>query len=724
MADIKKVHPEFPSQPIEKAFEIASRSHGDQMRKSGEPYIIHPVEVVRIIIEMNLDLPSIVAGLLHDVVEDTRVELKDIQKEFGEEVAFLVDGVTKLSKLSFHSKHEAQAENFRKMILAMGKDIRVILIKLADRLHNMRTLQYMRPEKQIEIAEETVEIYAPLAHRLGINSVKLELEDLCLRYLKPEVYQRLSQLVAKSRKTREKYIEDVIQVLRDRLKENGFEKFEVTGRPKNFYSIFKKMEQSQLAFDQVNDLIAFRILCEDIRGCYQALGLVHSMWKPVPGRFKDYIAMPKANLYQSLHTTVIGPLGERIEIQIRTFDMHNIAEHGIAAHWTYKSDGSVEKAAIQKFAWLRKLIEDQDESRDSDEFLKNLKIDLFEEEVFVFTPKGDVISLPKGASPVDYAYAIHSKVGDRCVGAKVNGKIVPLKDKLRSGDVVEILTSEAQSPRKDWLDFVVTSRARSKIRAIVKKEQRERSRELGMKLLEREFRKLKVNLAKALKEGKLQEHASSLGASNDEDLLVKIGYGKILATDVARTMAKDLGVETPADASPEDITKEEAVPGGFISKIFKSAAAKRGKSPVKVQGIDNMLVRFAKCCSPIPGEPIVGFVSRGRGISVHAAECEKALAFDPMRKVDLEWDQPGVEEFRTGVRVTSLDRPGVLADVTKVISNMGGNITNASVLTTRDKKAVISLEIVVKDLSQLHVLLTSIEKVEGIISAERSRTVF
>ncbi len=719
LAEVRAAHPQFPLEPLAKAFDLAHKLHGDQLRKSGEPYIVHPVEVVRILLEMNLDLPSLVAGLMHDTVEDTMVTLPEIEKDFGPEIAFLVDGVTKLSKLSFHSKHTAQAENFRKMILAMGRDIRVILIKLADRLHNMRTLQFMSAEKQIEVAEETVEIYAPLAHRLGINWIKNELEDLCLRYLKPDVYFRLVQLIAKSRKSREKYIEDVIQILQERLVENGFQDYEVTGRPKNFYSIYKKMEQSQLTFDQVHDLIAFRIVCEDIRACYQALGMVHSMWKPVPGRFKDFIAMPKANLYQSLHTTVVGPLGERIEIQIRTKEMHRIAEQGVAAHWTYKEDGAVEKKSIEKFAWIRKLIEDQEDTKDPEEFLRNLKIDLFEEEVFVFTPKGDVMALPKGSSPVDFAYSIHSKVGDRCVGARVNGKIVPLREKLKSGDVVEIITSEAQTPRKDWLDFVVTSRARSKIRSIVKKEQRERSKEMGMKLLERELRKLKINYSRIVKEGKISERASELGASNEEDLLVKIGYGKVLAVEVARHLAKDLAPEAVA-AAVEESTKEE--PGAtFMQKVFKAATAKKGKSPVRVQGIDNMLVRFAMCCNPIPGEPIVGFVSRGRGISVHSAECEKALNFDPIRKVDLEWESGESAEFRTGIRITSVDRPGVLAEVTKVISNMGGNITNANVATTRDKKAIISLEVAVKSLPMLHSLLINIEKVDGIISAERIR---
>jgi len=725
LEEVHQAHRNFPLEPLEQAFEVATESHGKQQRKSGEPYIVHPVEVVRILLRMNVDLPSLVAGLLHDTVEDTLLSLEEIEKKFGQEVAFLVDGVTKLSKLSFHSKHTAQAENFRKMILAMGKDIRVILIKLADRLHNMRTLQYLPPEKQIEIAEETVEIYAPLAHRLGIHWIKTELEDLCLRYLKPEVYFKLVQLVSKSRKSREKYIEDVIQILTDKMKENSFEKFEIMGRPKNFFSIYKKMEKTQATFDQVHDLIAFRMVCEDIRACYQALGLVHSMWKPVPGRFKDYVAMPKANLYQSLHTTVIGPLGERIEIQIRTHEMHEIAERGIAAHWTYKKDGSVEKSDIQKFTWLRKLVEDQEEMQDPTEFLKTLKIDLFEEEVFVFTPKGDVFALPKGSTPVDFAYAIHSKVGDHCVGAKVNGRIVPLREKLRSGDEVEIITSEGQSPRKDWLEFVVTSRARSKIRAIVKKEQRERSRELGLKLLERELKRVKLNLTKLSKDGKVQELSPKVGASGEEDLLVKIGYGKLLALDVARTFAQAMGVGgevVPIEPPEGPVDPKDSASTSFIQKIFRRATEKRGRAPVRVQGIDNMLIRFAKCCSPIPGEPIVGFVSRGRGISVHSAECEKALSFDPERKVEIDWDRGNVEEFRAGIRVTTEDRAGILAQVTKTISNLEGNITYANVATTRDKKATISLEVVIKDLPHLHNLLKSIEKIAGVIAAERSRT--
>ncbi|MDB5036638.1 MAG: pyrophosphokinae [Bacteriovoracaceae bacterium] len=724
LEEVHQVHPTFPLEPIEKAFQIATDCHGKQIRKSGEPYIVHPTEVVRILLSMNVDLPSLVAGLLHDTVEDTFLTLPAIEKGFGKEVAFLVDGVTKLSKLSFHSKHTAQAENFRKMILAMGKDIRVILIKLADRLHNMRTLQFMSPEKQLEISEETVEIYSPLAHRLGIHWIKTELEDLCLRYIKPEVYFRLVQLVAKTRKSRERYIDDVIQILKEKIIESGITKFDIQGRPKNFYSIYKKMEKSQVSFDQVHDLIAFRLVCEDIRSCYQTLGVVHSMWKPVPGRFKDYIAMPKGNLYQSLHTTVVGPLGDRIEIQIRTFEMHEIAEKGIAAHWTYKDDGSIEQSDIQKFSWLRKLVEDQEDLKDSSEFLKTLKIDLFEEEVFVFTPKGDVFALPKGSTPVDFAYAIHSKVGDHCVGAKVNGRIVPLREKLRSGDEVEVITSDAQTPRKDWLEFVVTSRARTKIRGVVKKEQRERSRELGVKLLERELKRVKLNLNKLTKDGKIAELSPSVGASGEEDLLVKIGYGKILALDVARSFANSIsGPGTqPEPAHPEHQQGEHKDPTGtLIGRIFKRAAEKKSKSPVRVQGIDNMLIRFAKCCNPIPGEPIVGFVSRGRGISVHAIDCDKALSFDPLRKVELDWDKGETAQFRSGIRVTAIDKSGVLAQITKTISNLDGDIASANVETTKDKRATILLEVIIRDLPHLHNILKNLEKIDGVIAAERSR---
>lgn len=722
MEEVHRAHPDFPLDSIEKAFRIATNCHGNQVRKSGEPYIVHPVEVVRILLQMNVDLPSIVAGLLHDTVEDTFLSLPEIEKEFGADVVFLVDGVTKLSKLSFHSKHTAQAENFRKMILAMGKDIRVILIKLADRLHNMRTLQFMSPEKQLEISEETVEIYSPLAHRLGIHWIKTELEDLCLRYLKPEVYFKLVQLVAKTRKSREKYIEDVIEILKEKITESGITKFEIQGRPKNFFSIYKKMEKTQVSFDQVHDLIAFRIVCEDIRSCYQTLGVVHSMWKPVPGRFKDYIAMPKGNLYQSLHTTVIGPLGDRIEIQIRTFEMHEIAEKGIAAHWTYKEDGSINQSDVQKFSWLRKLVEDQEEVKDSTEFLKTLKIDLFEEEVFVFTPKGDVFALPKGSTPVDFAYAIHSKVGDRCVGAKVNARIVPLREKLRSGDEVEIITSEAQTPRKDWLEFVVTSRARTKIRAVVKKEQQERSKELGIKLLERELKRVRLNLTKLSKEKKIDELAPAVGASNEDDLLVKIGYGKLLALDVARSFAHALGHTIAGDEQALDAPSEaKDQPGSIIGKIFRRAAEKKAKSPVRVQGIDNMLIRFAKCCSPIPGEPIVGFVSRGRGISVHSANCDKALTFDPLRKVELDWDRGEEGEFRAGIRVTTIDKAGVLAQVTKTISNLDGNISSANVETTKDKRATILLEVSIRDLSHLQTILHNLSKINGVIAAERNR---
>jgi len=713
LQEVQEAHPEFPLDTLKKAYEVADKAHGKQMRRSGEPYIVHPVEVVRILLKMNVDLPSLVAGLLHDTVEDTLLSLDDIKKDFGEEVMFLVDGVTKLSKLSFRSSHRLQAENFRKMILAMGKDIRVILIKLADRTHNMRTLQFMSAQKQLAIAGETEEIYAPLAHRLGINWLKTELQDLSLRYLKPEVYFKLVQLVAQSKESREKYIQEVIKILTEKLNEASLGKFDIQGRSKNFYSIYRKMEKAHLTFDQIHDLLAFRIVCEDIRSCYQALGIIHSMWKPVPGRFKDYIAMPKANLYQSLHTTVVGPKGQRIEIQIRTYEMHQIAEYGIAAHWTYKADGSVDRSDIEKFSWVRRLVEDQESVQDPSEFLNTLKVDLFEEEVFVFSPKGDVVALPRKSCPIDFAYAIHSEVGSHCVGAKVNGRLVPLRHLLESGDEVEIITSEGQTPRKDWLDFVVTSRARSKIRAFVKRAQREESKGLGLKLLEREFKKAKLNLSKLQKEGVLNEFSRNLGTSNEEDLLVKIGYGKLLAVDVTRSIVRDLGVEENKAPAPEK---------GKTEKKEKQKDEKaKDRSPVLVEGMDNVLVRFAKCCNPIPGEPIIGFVSRGRGITVHAADCELALNLDPDRKFELEWDPGRKKFFKAGIKVVTVDKPGMLAEITKVISNSNANISDARVQMHRDQKATIYFEVSLADLHHLHQLMMKIEALDGVLIAERYR---
>lgn len=710
--EVKRERPDFPLEPLKRAFELANKSHGSQIRKSGEPYIVHPVAVVRILLHMNVDLPALIAGLLHDTVEDTHLSLDEIEKEFGKDVAFLVDGVTKLSKLSFKSSHRAQAENFRKMILAMGKDIRVILIKLADRLHNMRTLQHMKEEKQISISQETNDIYAPLANRLGINWVKVELQDICLRYLHPDVYFKLVKLVARTKAAREKYIQEVIEVLRSTLEESNLTDFEITGRPKSFFSIYSKMEKSNLSFEEINDLLAFRILCEDIRGCYQSLGVVHSMWKPVPGRFKDYIAMPKANLYQSLHTTVVGPNAERIEVQIRTHEMNQIAEHGIAAHWTYKADGSVEQSEIEKFAWVRKLVEEQTNLDDPSEFLESLKGDLFDEEVFVFTPRGDVVALPSGACPIDLAYAVHSAVGDHCVGAKINGRIVPLKHKLESGDEVEIITSEGQNPRKDWLDFVITSKARAKIRGHVKKAQREQSQEMGQKLLEREFRKKKLNFAKYQKSGDIEKACRQIGAANEEDLLIKVGYGKMLAPDVVKHFMKHMGMAV----------EEESV----VEKTpLNDRPRRRGKgsdrSPVLLDGLDHLLVRFAKCCKPIPGEPIVGFVSRGKGIMVHHAECAISLNLDDARKFDLEWDPGRSSDFKVGVKVTTMDRQGMLASITQTISSQEANITNAKVHMGDDGRASILFEVGLRSLPELQKLLTKIEGIDGVIKAERCR---
>lgn len=715
MDEVKEVHPDFPLEPLKKAYQVAEKAHEKQQRRSGEPYIVHPVEVVRILLQMNVDLPSLIAGLLHDTVEDTRLSLEDVKKDFGEEVAFLVDGVTKLSKLSFKSSHRLQAENFRKMIMAMGRDIRVILIKIADRTHNMRTLQFMSPQKQMLIASETEEIYAPLAHRLGINWLKTELQDLCLRYLRPDTYFKLVELVAQTKESREKYLQEVIELLREKIKASGIENLEITGRSKNFYSIYRKMEKNHLSFEDIHDLLAFRIICEDIRSCYQSLGIIHSLYKPVPGRFKDYIAMPKANRYQSLHTTVVGPKGQRIEVQIRTHEMHRIAEYGIAAHWTYKSDGSVDNSDVEKFSWVRKLVEQNESVQDPSEFLNSLKMDLFEEEVFVFSPKGDVVALPRNACPIDFAYAIHSEIGSHCVGAKVNGRLVPLRHPLQSGDEVEIITSEGQNPRKDWLDFVVTGKARAKIRAFVKKAQRDESYTLGQKLMEREFRKIKVNFSKLQKMNNYEEAVRAAGAANEEDLLIKVGYGKIVANDAMKAIAKSLELEHFG----EEDSVAKPVEQTNTPKRQRSQNRGKDRSPVVVEGIDNIMIRFAKCCSPLPGEPIVGFVSRGRGIVVHAADCEYALNLDPERKFDLDWDPGREEQFKAGIKVTTEDRPGMLAEISQVISNSNANISNARVQMHSDNKASIFFEVSLANLHHLHQLITKIEGLGGVLTAER-----
>ncbi len=717
-------HPDPNLDLIKKAYVYSAKVHEGQVRKSGEPYLIHPLEVAGLLAQLRLDEASVAAGLLHDTVEDTLATVEEIKELFGEEVALIVDGVTKLSKFAAPqqlSAEEKQAENFRKMLVAMAQDIRVILVKLADRLHNMRTLDHMSDEKQARIAQETLDIYAPLANRLGISWVKTELEDLSFRYAKPKDFFELESKIARKKKDREKYIADVVAIIEGKLKESGLPG-KVSGRFKHFYSIFKKMRTQGIDFEQVPDVIAFRIITPELSQCYAALGLVHQMWKPVPGRFKDFIAIPKANMYQSLHTTVIGPLSERIEIQIRTEEMHRIAEEGIAAHWVYKEGKSALSRDDEKFAWLRQLLEWQQDLKDPKEFLDTVKVDLFSDEVFVFTPKGDVKSLPRGATPVDFAYAIHSDVGSKCVGAKVNGKIVPLRYKLKNGDQLEVLTSPQAHPSKDWLTFVKTSRAQQRIRVFIKQQQRDKSLQLGRELLEREFKRFSLNLNKVLKNEELKPFLEGWGYRSGEDLMVAIGYGKVQPSQVVEKLIPPERVEEVRAATSGAERKEPSGAQALlqtVTDLAKKVVGRKSSSGVSIGGIDDVLVRFGRCCNPVPGDAIVGFITRGRGVTVHTGACEKAMATDPERRVDVAWDVRGDFKRPVTLRVLTVDRPGLLADISQTFSKRGVNISQANCRATGDERAVNMFEVTISDLKQLNELMRSIEKLTGVYSVER-----
>jgi len=702
---IRIYHPEADSNLIARAYDFSERMHQGQKRLSGEPYFVHPVEVAKIITNMKLDVPSVVTGLLHDTVEDTLTTLKQIEKEFGPEIGGLVDGVTKISQINFTTREERQAENFRKMIIAMARDIRVILIKLADRAHNMRTLSYLPETKQREIAEETLEIYAPLAHRLGIYWLKSELEDNALRYLYPEVYVQLKQDVAKKKAEREHYIAEVISILRQKLTEAGITA-EVYGRPKHFYSIYQKMQSQNLLFSQIYDLVAFRILVDSVRECYEALGIVHSHWKPVPGRFKDYIALPKANLYQSLHTTVIGPYGERIEVQLRTHDMHRIAEEGIAAHWTYKEGGGLEDA--QRFAWLRQLVEWQQQLKDPQEFLHTVKEDLFTEEVYVFTPKGDLYNFPQGASIIDFAYRIHSEVGNHCTGARANGRLVPLRYQLQIGDTIEIITTPQQTPSKDWLKVVKTSKAQARIRQWIKSQQRERSVALGRELLERELARYHLDWATLRKQDKIEAAIKALSLKDEETLLAAIGYGQFTVGNILSHFVPPLdqpNLGQVADAAELDKIRQKT--------------PREDKNGVRVGGIEDVLIRFGRCCNPLPGERILGVITRGKGVTVHTAECPRLLESDPQRHVIVSWDN-GAEHLRPiKVEVLCEDRPGLLAAMSKAISAVGINITSADVRTLSDKRALNVFEVMVASAEDLQRVMRNLGRVRGVVKVAR-----
>ena len=693
---------------LRKAYVFSAKVHLGQVRLSGEPYLIHPLEVAGILTQLRLDVASVATGLLHDTVEDTLTNIKQIQENFGEEIAQLVDGVTKISQISLRSSEEGQAENFRKMILAMVKDIRVILIKLADRLHNMRTLKYHSPEKQMEIAQETLDIYAPLAHRLGIDWVKSELEDLAFQYLYPEIYEEIQRKIAKKEKERARYIDEVKRTLMKKLYENRIEG-EVTGRLKQIYSIYLKMKDQNIDFDQVYDITAFRVIVNSIKECYDVLGIIHSLWKPIPGKFKDYIGLSKENMYQSLHTSVIGLYGERIEIQIRTHEMHRIAEEGIAAHWKYKEGKAFEEADDKRFTWLRQLLEWQRDLKDDAEFIESVKVDLFPNEVYIFTPKGSVKQFPIGATPVDFAYSIHSDVGNHCVGAKVNGKIVPLKYVLRSGNTVEIMTSPGQKPSKDWLKFVKTSRAKAKIRQWFTAEEREKSITLGKEILEKELRKYNLQQAKLIKSGDLAKVASEFSYQGVDDLIAAVGYGKVTANQI-------IGKILPQERLEQKEVQEEGHLKRLIQKVTRSP-----RDALLIKGIDNVMVRYAGCCNPVPGDKVVGFITRGRGVTIHSADCQNAMDDDPNRKVEVEWDSAKEYIYPVRIRIHSEDKKGLLAEISNSFSSHEANIKNAKVETTEDKKAVSTFEVEIRDLNHLNKVIKTLGKIKGIYRVERLR---
>ncbi len=693
---------------VRRAYEFAAAAHHGQTRKSGDPYVTHPLSVAGIIAELKLDVASVCAGLLHDCVEDTSATVDQLADTFGKEIAFLVDGVTKLGKLPYSTREEQQADNFRKMLLAMARDIRVILVKLCDRLDNMRSLRHLPPEKQEQIATETMQIYAPLANRLGIQWVKVELEDLAFKYLYTGEYDQLAEEIAKTRAERLDYIRSVERLIHKEMVDNGVP-CEVVGRAKHLWSIYQKMKRTQRPFDEIHDAIGFRIITESPMLCYQGLGVAHSAWTPIPGRFKDYIALPKPNLYQSLHTAVIGPKGERIEIQIRTSDMNLVAEHGVAAHWKYKEGRDTPQQDERKYAWLRQLMESNKEVRDPAEFLESVKIDLFGDEVYVFTPGGDVKALPKGSCPIDFAYAVHSSIGDHCSGARVNSMIVPLRYQLRNGDTIEIITSPNQKPNKDWLKLVKTARARTKIRWLLRQEHRDKATALGTDLVEKALRKHDMSMARA--EKSLQAAAQELRCQSIDELIIQVGYGKITTQqviDAVGVLRKDVEV-TPKPAKPEGMLKT------LLSKVTRRTAS----SGIKVAGEENVLVRFAKCCSPLPGDLIVGFITRGRGVTVHRRDCDKGLDLDPDRRIDVEWDGTSKVQHEVAIQVLCTNRPGLLAHLSQSFTDQGVNINQAHCRTTEDGRAVNTFHAQVRDLDQLKQLVRALSRIKGVFAVDR-----
>ncbi|HEV2172491.1 MAG TPA: bifunctional (p)ppGpp synthetase/guanosine-3',5'-bis(diphosphate) 3'-pyrophosphohydrolase [Nitrospira sp.] len=693
---------------VRKAYEFSAKAHQGQRRRSGEPYLQHPIAVAGVLTSLKTDVTAIVAALLHDTLEDTLATPEELEKEFGKDVVHLVDGVTKIGKITFKSHEEKQAENFRKMLLSMADDIRVVLIKLADRLHNMRTLEHLGSAKRQAIAEETLEIYAPLANRLGIGWIKNELEDLCLKHLKPDVYELLRTRVAKRDEDRQQYIQEVIELVTKAMQEHALPG-QVYGRPKHLYGIYQKMNKQSISFEEVYDLTALRIVTDTKMNCYALVGVIHSLWRPVPGRFKDYIAIPKSNLYQSIHTTVVGPKGEHVEFQIRTEEMHRVAECGIAAHWKYKEQGRVADRDSKTFGWLHQFVEWHRDLPDNRQFMDSVKLDLFHDVVYVFTPKGIVKELPRNSTPVDFAYAIHTEVGDHCVGAKVNGKIVPLKHQVESGDTIEILTSPTQTPHKDWLKFVRTSRAKTKIKHWIKLEEQKRSVEIGRRLLESEFRRHSMAPAQMLKSTELAAAARQLGYEGTDELIAAVGFGHLPAADVIEKL-------TASSASAAHEVRETPAPR-------KAVAGKSDDKGVKVKGARDVLMQLSRCCNPVPGDRILGYITRGRGLTIHAVDCPnlEALDYDRERLVEVDWDNATPSTHAVKVSVMAVDKTGVLANVSSAIAECHANISRAEITTREDRKAVLDFIIEIGGTQHLDQVLKAIERVDGVITARRVR---